>query len=190
MISLPLIFVQDVVDLARCTHHLLSCATVDGGFGVFAGAEAHAGQTFCCVAALAIAGTLESLWREPVLQWLSERQVYDGDGGANGRVGKGEDCCYAWWTAAAITIAMQGDGHSPMDVAGLRASVLSLQAEGGGFSPRPSEPADVFHTHFAIAALALLGEPGTEALHPLYCMPRHVVQGLERCAHRKWPEPD
>lgn len=34
----------------------MQCENFDGGFGLAPGCESHAGQIFCCVAALAIAG--------------------------------------------------------------------------------------------------------------------------------------
>ena len=37
-------------------NFVLSCMNFDGGFGVVPGSESHAGQIYCCVGALAIAG--------------------------------------------------------------------------------------------------------------------------------------
>ena len=41
-------------NLSRTIAYILRCQNVDGGFGAVPGAESHAGQTFCCVAALSL----------------------------------------------------------------------------------------------------------------------------------------
>ena len=53
--------------------------------------------------------------------------------------------------------------------------LLSLQVEGGGFSPRPRERADIFHTHFAVAALSLCGMTGVGVVNPSLCMPEDIL---------------
>ncbi|KAJ3343065.1 hypothetical protein HDU93_000235 [Gonapodya sp. JEL0774] len=51
----------------------------------------------------------------------------------------------------------------------------------GGFSDRPPDAPDVFHTLFAIAALSMLGYAGLQAVDPVYCLPAVCVKnfGLE-----------
>lgn len=46
----------DAVDVPKAVEFIVSCQNFDGGFGCVPGAESHAGQIFCCVAALSIAG--------------------------------------------------------------------------------------------------------------------------------------
>lgn len=48
-----------VIDLASAVSFINQCRNFDGGFGAVPGAESHAGQIFCCVGALSIAGALE-----------------------------------------------------------------------------------------------------------------------------------
>jgi geranylgeranyl transferase type-2 subunit beta len=53
-----------------CVEFLRACKNFDEAFGVVPGAESHAGQTFCCVAALKILGRLEKVWFVFLLAWL------------------------------------------------------------------------------------------------------------------------
>jgi geranylgeranyl transferase type-2 subunit beta len=64
-------------------QHLTACQNDDGGFGLFPGTESHAGQTFCCLASLAMLDGLKHVERAPLLAWLQQRQR--SDGGFNGR---------------------------------------------------------------------------------------------------------
>ena len=44
----------DRVDVDKAVEFIARCKNFDGAFGCIPEAESHAGQTFCCVAALAI----------------------------------------------------------------------------------------------------------------------------------------
>lgn len=45
---------------AGCADYILSCQTYEGGFAANCNGEAHAGYTYCSVAALAMLGKLKS----------------------------------------------------------------------------------------------------------------------------------
>jgi prenyltransferase beta subunit len=79
-----------------------SCKNFDGGFGAIPGAESHAGQIFCCVGALSIAGALEHVDEDLLGWWLCERQC--DSGGLNGRPEKQADVCYSWWILSSLCI--------------------------------------------------------------------------------------
>lgn len=79
-----------------------SCKNFDGGFGAVPGAESHAGQIFCCVAALSICNALHHVDEQLLGWWLSERQC--DSGGLNGRPEKQADVCYSWWILSALSI--------------------------------------------------------------------------------------
>lgn len=79
-----------------------SCKNFDGGFGAVPGAESHAGQIFCCVGALSIAGALDHVDVDLLGWWLCERQC--DSGGLNGRPEKQADVCYSWWILSALSI--------------------------------------------------------------------------------------
>ena len=46
----------DALNLPAAVAFILACRNFDGGFGCVPGAESHAGQVFCCIGALSIAG--------------------------------------------------------------------------------------------------------------------------------------
>ena len=147
--------------------YVQSCANTDGGYGTSPGAESHAGQVFTCVAALAIAGRLDLVDRDRLCGWLSERQVSEGAGrgGLNGRPEKQEDVCYSWWVLSPLVVL--GKIHW-IDRDALVRFILSCQdTEHGGFSDRPGNFVDVYHTHFALAGLSLLQYEGLDAVDPV-----------------------
>lgn len=91
--------------LSICYHDLhksYRCKNFDGGFGAVPGAESHAGQIFCCVGALSIAGALEHVDKDLLGWWLCERQC--DSGGLNGRPEKQADVCYSWWILSSLSI--------------------------------------------------------------------------------------
>lgn len=50
--------------------------------------------------------------------------------------------------------------------------------ETGGFSDRPDDLPDPFHTLFGIAALSLLGNEQLVKVNPTYCMPQYIIDKL------------
>jgi len=84
------------------TPCIYRCRNFDGGFGAVPGAESHAGQIFCCVGALSIAGALSVVDVDLLGWWLSERQC--DSGGLNGRPEKQPDVCYSWWILSTLSI--------------------------------------------------------------------------------------
>lgn len=97
---------------SRMSHELIytvclictinSCCNFDGGFGAVPGAESHAGQIFCCVAALSIGNGLHYINEDLLGWWLCERQC--DSGGLNGRPEKQADVCYSWWILSSLSI--------------------------------------------------------------------------------------
>ena len=63
-----------------------------------------------------------------------------------------------------------------IDAEKLISFILQCQdPENGGFSDRPGNKVDVFHTNFAVAGLSLLGYKGLAAVDPRYCLPTSVT---------------
>ena len=152
------------------------CRNFDGGYGSVPGAESHAGQVFCCVGALAIAGALEPEGSEPsdkLAWWLAERQT--ADGGLNGRPEKVADVCYSWWVLSALRILGRLDW---IDKQALKRFILACQDTAGGIADKPGNVPDVFHTFFGVAGLSLLGEPGLKPVDAAYALPLDVLQPL------------
>ncbi len=77
--------------MPKAVEYIVSCMNFDGGFGRIPGSESHAGQVYCCVGALALAGALYRVDADKLGWWLCERQLPSG--GLNG-----EPTTPVWWT--------------------------------------------------------------------------------------------
>lgn len=87
------------------------------------------------------------------------------------------DVCYSWWVLSSLTIL--GRLHWISENA-LKQFILSCQdSESGGFSDRPGNIPDPFHTLFGIAALSLLGHDNIKKVNPTYCMPQYIIDKLQ-----------
>ena len=164
----------DRVDVAAAGAFVARCQNWDGGFGVVPDAESHCGQIFCCVGALAIAGALGSVDVDALAWWMCERQCRNG--GLNGRPEKLADVCYSWWVLSSLAMLRRLDW---IDKAGLVRFITECEdKEDGGYSDKPGNMSDVFHTFFALAGLSLLGhDPDRLApIDPVYAMPPAVLR--------------
>ncbi|KAK3718890.1 Rab geranylgeranyltransferase [Vermiconidia calcicola] len=156
-----------LINVSAATDHIKACHNFDGGFGVMPGAESHSGQIFTCLGALSITRELDSYLGEEgkdrLGAWLSERQL-DDSGGLNGRPMKLVDVCYPWWVGTSLVMI---DRLHWIDKKKLTAFILKCQdPEQGGVADRPGDMVDVFHTHFAVAGLSLIGYPGVLEVDP------------------------
>lgn len=97
--------------------------------------------------------------------------------GLNGRPEKLPDVCYSWWVVASLCII----GRSGwLDKDQLKKFILACQdIETGGFSDRPNDMPDPFHTLFGLAGLSLLGESNLKTVNPVFCMPQQVIDRLK-----------
>lgn len=174
LLTLAILNRLDLIDVHKATAFVKACENFDGSYGRVPGAESHAGQVYTCVGTLAVTGRLDLANVDRLAAWLSERQLPNG--GLNGRPEKLEDVCYSWWVLSSL--AMIGKLHW-IDKAMLTNFILRCQdSEHGGISDRPGDMVDVFHTHFGLAGLSLLGYPGLKKVNPIFCMPEEVVQRL------------
>ncbi|KIY50840.1 terpenoid cyclases/Protein prenyltransferase [Fistulina hepatica ATCC 64428] len=164
--------------ISLTVEYFRKCRNFDGGFGAVIGAESHAAQVFVCTAGLAILDKLDAVLgqdgRETLAWWLCERQLPNG--GLNGRPEKLEDVCYSFWVLSALSILNKLEW---IDSSKLTSFILrSQETEKGGIADRPGDEPDVFHTHFGVAGLSLLGYPGLVDLDPVYCMPAAIIEKL------------
>jgi len=163
-----------LMEVKKATDFIAQCRNYDGGFGAVPGAESHAGQIFCCTAALAIGGGLNHIDGDLLGWWLCERQLPTG--GLNGRPEKKQDVCYSWWVLSALSILQR---ISWIDRIKLGDFILSCQDDvDGGISDRAGNMADVFHTYFGFAGLSLLGYPGFAPIDPVFALPVTVCKRL------------
>jgi len=97
-------------------------------------------------------------------------------GGLCGRPEKAPDVCYSWWVLSSLAMLRRSRW---LCRSALRDFILRCQDEAkGGISDRPDDEADVFHTFFGVAGLALMGYPGLEEMDPVFALPRAVTRAL------------
>ncbi|XP_002740225.2 geranylgeranyl transferase type-2 subunit beta-like [Saccoglossus kowalevskii] len=166
----------DEIDVDKAMEFVLKCMNYDGGFGCLPGSESHSGQIYCCVGMLSIIGRLHHINADLLGWWLCERQLPSG--GLNGRPEKLPDVCYSWWVLASLKII--GRIHW-IDKKKLETFILACQDdETGGFSDRPGDVVDPFHTLFGIAGLSLLGSfpDKIKTVNPVFCMPEETLERI------------
>ncbi|XP_067139980.1 geranylgeranyl transferase type-2 subunit beta isoform X1 [Centruroides vittatus] len=162
------------INVKKTVDFILSCMNFDGGFGCRPGSETHAGQIYCCLGTLSILGHLHQVNSNLLGWWLSERQLPSG--GLNGRPEKIPDVCYSWWVLSSLKIL--GCLHW-IDKDKLIRFILACQdEETGGFSDRPGDMVDPFHTLFGLAGLSLLGDSRVKSVNPVFCMPQYVIDRI------------
>lgn len=166
------------INIATATAFLRGCQRYDGGFGASGTQEAHAGMTYCCVAALHLLSPVEhgATWpSDQAVAWLAHRQVNatpaacekhdvqagsesDDDevdlvGGFQGRPSKlPPDVCYSFWNGAALSLL---SAHELVDAPADAGYVLSAQSRVGGVSKIPGDHPDLLHTYLGLASLSL-----------------------------------
>ncbi|KAH9792968.1 Geranylgeranyl transferase type-2 subunit beta 1 [Citrus sinensis] len=164
----------DKINVDKAVEYIVSCKNLDGGFGCTPGGESHAGQIFCCVGALAIAGALHHVDKDLLGWWLCERQVKSG--GLNGRPEKLPDV--GIFSQPNLMMEHSCRVHW-INKDKLVKFILDCQdMENGGISDRPDDAVDVFHTYFGVAGLSLLEYPGLKPIDPAYALPVDVVNRI------------
>ena len=172
--TLHLIDKPTAVNVPKAIEFVTRCYNFDGGFGTVPGSESHAGQVYCCVGALAIAGSLRLIDVDRTAAWLAQRQCPSG--GLNGRPEKLPDVCYSWWVLASLAMLRR---LSWIDASKITAFILACQDdEEGGMADRPGDYPDPFHTNFGLAGLALFGHPGLQKIDPVFCMTKKSLKHL------------
>lgn len=151
--SLKLLGRLDAINLDKAVEFIMRCHNqIDGGFGSKPGSESHAAYVYCCVGALAIAQRLHLIDANQLGWWLAERQMPSG--GLNGRPEKLPDLCYSWWCLASMKII---DRFHWINQNKLFRFMLACQdEEQGGFSDRPGNWPDPYHTLFGLAGISLM----------------------------------
>lgn len=173
--TLSLLNRLDAINVNKAVEFVESCKNFDGGFGSRPLSESHAGLIYCCLGFLSITGRLDIVERDTLAWWLCERQLPSG--GLNGRPEKLPDVCYSWWVLSSLKILGRLHWISSKD---LERFILACQdAETGGFSDRPGDVSDPYHTLFGLAALSLLGNDLIEEVNPTFCLPQKVIDKLK-----------
>ncbi|CAE7143753.1 unnamed protein product [Rhizoctonia solani] len=175
IMALSLLGSLSSLDCEKTVGYIRKCRNFDGGFGGCEGGESHAAQgVYVCLGTLAILDKLDEVDQSTLAWWLAERQLPNG--GLNGRPEKLEDVCYSFWVLSSLAILRKLHW---IDSDALTKFILSAQdPDAGGIADRPGDMADVFHTHFGVAGLSLLGYPGLMDIDPVYCMPAATIEKL------------
>jgi geranylgeranyl transferase type-2 subunit beta len=141
------------VNTDKAADFVMRCNNqIDGGFGSKPGSESHSAYVYCCVGALALVNKLHLVDADTLGWWLSERQLPSG--GLNGRPEKLPDLCYSWWCLSSMKMI---DRMHLIKMERLLEFILACQdEEHGGFSDRPGNMADPYHTMFGIASISLI----------------------------------
>ncbi|EYC06117.1 hypothetical protein Y032_0078g1200 [Ancylostoma ceylanicum] len=168
-----------VIDVGKAVKYVLSCYNFDGGFGTRPGSESHAGQVYCCLGTLCITRRLESIDRDRTAEWLAQRQC--ASGGLNGRPEKLPDVCYSWWVLASLAMLGRLDWVDRASEAMIKFIYACQDDETGGFSDRPGDCADPFHTLFGVAGLSLLGSENLSPVDAVFCMPKSTLKEKSLC---------
>lgn len=197
--TLKLLNRLDAINLETAVKFVMSCYNqIDGGFGSKPGSESHSAYVYCCIGSLAIADKLDLVDADQLGWWLSQRQLPSG--GLNGRPEKLPDLCYSWWCLSSMKMINR---MHLIDHNRLISFILACQDdEQGGFSDRPGNWVDPYHTMFGLASISLIchhydkqstgeGDLKTTQLedflsklkpvNPVLCMPEETINKLERC---------
>lgn len=143
----------DAIDTEAAVDWIMKCSNeIDGGFGSRPGSESHSGLIYCALGSLSLLGRLDLVDADSLGWWLSERQCPSG--GMNGRPEKLPDLCYSWWVLASLHIL--GRLHWINGPKLLQFILASQDSDTGGFSDRPGNMVDPFHTCFGLTGLSLL----------------------------------
>ncbi|XP_023236076.1 geranylgeranyl transferase type-2 subunit beta-like isoform X3 [Centruroides sculpturatus] len=172
----------DIINVGNVVNYVKSLQKEDGSFMgdkwgevdtrfSFCAVACLALLIYCCLGTLSILGHLHQVNSNLLGWWLSERQLPSG--GLNGRPEKIPDVCYSWWVLSSLKIL--GCLHW-IDKDKLIRFILACQdEETGGFSDRPGDMVDPFHTLFGLAGLSLLGDSRVKPVNPVFCMPQYVI---------------
>jgi geranylgeranyl transferase type-2 subunit beta len=175
--------IRGSIDLDNAVNFIQNCCNLDGGYGAHMGRETHSGQVFCSLATLSIVNRLNDTVHMPELGiWMAQRQCAP-DGGLNGRPEKLQDVCYSWWILSSLSMI---DCIPWIDENKLIDFIFSCQDhENGGFSDRPGNMTDLFHTLFALTGLSLLKYKNSASndlalleIDPVFCMPKIIIEDV------------
>jgi len=165
-----------------------ACQTYEGGFGPTPRMEAHGGYTFCSVACLMILKKSNLIKFEPLIRWLSNKQMAN-EGGFCGRTNKLVDGCYSFWQCAVFPLVhfyFENKVNQKLDSflfdqkALQEYCLLFCQCKTGGLRDKPGKSKDLYHSCYVLAGLSIaqngplekcvLGSPSNEleSIDPKY----------------------
>lgn len=140
----------------NAAEFIRSCQTYEGGIGAVPFAEAHAGYTYCGVAALSLLDRLEILDLQS-LDRFAVRSQCNESGGFRGRTHKLVDGCYSFWTGAIFPLMRRACPAAYFATLALQKYILvAAQNEiSGGLRDKPGKAEDYYHTCYCLSGLAI-----------------------------------
>lgn len=144
-------------------EYVVRCQTYEGGIAPNPNSEAHAGYTYCGVAALAILNKLDSLNIPRLIDWATNKQK-ELEGGFCGRTNKLVDSCYSVWLGSIFSILNESlgfqfqvnGGHMLYDQLGLQKYILmGCQTAEGGLVDKLGKKVDFYHTAYSLSGLSM-----------------------------------
>ena len=152
-------FLDDAELRRNVTDFVIRCQSHEGGFGAVPAAEAHAGYTYCGLAALCILNDESALERLdlPALDRFAVLAQCGRAGGFRGRTNKLVDGCYSFWTGALFPLLRRIAPSSYFDAPALQKYILiCCQNEvTGGLRDKPGKGEDYYHTCYCLSGLAI-----------------------------------
>lgn len=149
------------MDKKSAIQYLLRCQHYESAFAQEPGLESHAGSTYCVVAALCLADSLNQIpCRATLERWILSRQCKGS--GFQGRPEKEADTCYSFWCGASAKIL---GCHDKIDSISDVNWILSAASPMGGIAKVPDEMPDILHSYLSYVALALHVEDGVCGTH-------------------------
>jgi protein farnesyltransferase subunit beta len=164
--GLTVAYILNILDeelIEGVVDNIKLCQTFEGGLGPEPFCEAHGGYSYCGIATLALLNKLDAIDVERFILWLVNRQM-KVEGGFQGRTNKLVDSCYSFWQASVFNLLILNgneakysyDNELLYDQLALQAYILfACQINEGGLVDKPGKSADLFHTNYATAGLAL-----------------------------------
>ncbi|KAK2194804.1 bifunctional Protein farnesyltransferase subunit beta/Terpenoid cyclases-protein prenyltransferase alpha-alpha toroid/PFTB repeat/Prenyltransferase subunit beta [Babesia duncani] len=134
-------------------EHISKCQTYEGGIAGELNLEAHAGYTYCAVAALALMDRLDVINVEKLKSWCHSLQT--NQFGYQGRTHKLVDACYSFWVGATIDI-LTGAWGTCLNAQLLKVYLYTFSQMQQGFRDKPNVQPDLYHTCYALSALLVL----------------------------------
>ncbi|AFZ79936.1 farnesyltransferase subunit beta, putative [Theileria equi strain WA] len=146
-------------------EYISKCQTYEGGIASEPNLEAHAGYTYCGLAALALLGNMDIIDTKMAYRWCINRVTPQF--GFQGRPHKLVDSCYSFWVGASLEIlnlhmleCNEADSRKleQLEIVKLLLAIyiMTVSQTGKGFRDKPRKTPDLYHTCYALSYLNII----------------------------------
>ncbi|XP_028411287.1 geranylgeranyl transferase type-1 subunit beta-like [Dendronephthya gigantea] len=166
------------VDADGAVKYIQDSLAYEHGFAQGPFLEAVGGSSYCALAALVLMGRLETAFSPDQLDKIKKWCIFRQKSGFHGRPNKPVDTCYSFWVGASLKLL---GCYNFVNSKSNREFLMSTQAQAvGGFSKWPDGHPDALHSYFGACGLALMDEPGLQAVYA----PLNISQRAANHLHR------